>query len=60
MAENEFFVSRIPSSVSGPESIHFLTNLKRTLSIDEAKRLVKVLSGLLEDKKATTAKEPAQ
>jgi hypothetical protein len=44
---NEFFVSRVPASTSGPENIHFLTNLKRTLSINEAKRLVSTLVSLV-------------
>jgi hypothetical protein len=57
MAEaNEFFVSRVPASISGPENIHFLTNLKRTLSLDEAKRLRDKLTELLEDKKPAEAK----
>ena len=44
---NEFFVSRVPASTSGPENIHFLANLKRTLSIAEAKRLRDTLTSLL-------------
>ena len=46
---NEFFVSRVPASTSGPENIHFLANLKRTLSIAEAKRLRDTLTSLLGD-----------
>jgi hypothetical protein len=46
---NEFFVNRVPASISGPENIHFLTNLKRTLSIAEAKRLRDTLTELLGD-----------
>jgi len=45
--QNEFFVSRVPASISGPENIHFLTPLKRTLSLDEAKRLWDLLAKLL-------------
>jgi hypothetical protein len=55
--QNEFFMTREGSAANRNEQIHFATNLKRTLTLDEAKRLRDTLSALLDDgpKKPSTA-----
>ncbi len=58
MAGNKFFATRESAGHQrGYDHIHFATNLDRTLSLDEARELVKVLTDLLDDKKPEA--EPA-